>query len=74
MRSDNTTCVSTINHMGTSHSELCNTFTKQLRKFCKEKDNWVSVAYILGKHNPIADSESRKIHREFEWMINSILY
>ena len=30
IRSDNTTCVSAIYHMGTSHSELCNIFTKQL--------------------------------------------
>ena len=73
IRSDNTTCISAINHMGTSHSELCNIFSKQLWEFCIERNNWVSAAYIPGKHNPIADSESRKVHRELEWMINSRL-
>ena len=73
IRSDNTTCVSAINNMTTSHSELCNTFTKQLWEFCIERNNWVSAAYIPGKHNPIADSEFGKVHRELEWMINGRL-
>ena len=70
---DNTTAVSVINRMGTSHSIVCNVIGKNIWEWCVNRNIWVSAAHIPGKCNSIADSESRKGHREFEWMLNTKL-
>ena len=66
MKIDNTTAVSVINRMGTSHSTECNAIGKNIWEWCIDRNIWVSAAHISGKCNPIADSESRKDHRELE--------
>lgn len=68
---DNTTAVSCINNMGTSHSIACNQMTKEIWLFCISRDIWISAAYIPGKENVIADKESRKINLDMEWKIHS---
>jgi len=71
---DNTTAVSSINHMGTSHSHLCNQAATELWIWCIENNIWVSAAHIAGKDNIEADSESRKqTDMSKEWMLNSTL-
>ena len=71
---DNTTAVSVINRMGTSHSAACNAIGKKnIWEWCVNRNIWVSAAHIPGKCNPIADSESRKGHRELELMLNTKL-
>ena len=73
MKIDNTTAVSVINRMGTSHSTECNAIGKNIWEWCFDRNIWVSAAHIRVKCNPIADSESRKGHRELEWMSNTKL-
>ncbi|CAB4040887.1 Hypothetical predicted protein, partial [Paramuricea clavata] len=73
---DNTTAVNVINHLGhlgTSHSDICNNMTKQIWKWCIDKNRWLTVAYIPGKQNLVADYESRRHQRESEWMLNEAL-
>lgn len=70
---DNTTAVSCINKMGTSHSLACNTVTKDIWIFCINKFIWLSAAHIPGKENVIADRESRNINLDTEWKLNSDL-
>lgn len=71
---DNMTAVSAINHMGTSHSLLCNQLASELWSWCIEKNIWLSAAYIPGKDNVIADYESRrKSDMSKEWMLDPIL-
>ena len=41
---DNSTAVSAINHMGTSHSHPCNFMTKEIWEWCLERNIWISVA------------------------------
>lgn len=68
---DNTTAVSAINHMGTSHSQLCNQLACELWEWCIDKHIWLSAAYIPGKDNVIADYESRKqSDMSKEWMLD----
>ena len=64
---DNTSAVSIINNMGTSHSAK----VKQLLEWCIARNIWVSAAHIPGSENFIADFESRRTERASEWMLNS---
>ena len=66
----NTTAVNVINHMGTSHSDSCNSLAKEIWEWCIARDIWVSVAHIPGKQNLVADFESRRKQREREWRLN----
>lgn len=68
--SDNMTAVSCVNKMGTSHSQACNTVTKTIWLFAKERGLWLSAAFIPGKQNVEADEESRKLNLDLEWKID----
>lgn len=68
---DNTTAVNIINNMGTSHSDSCNSIAKEIWEWCIIRDIWLSVAHIPGKHNLIADFESRRNQRESEWKLDN---
>ena len=65
-----TTAVSTINHMGTCHSDVCNTIGKDIWERCIDRNIWISAAHIPGKMNVLADMESRRINLGAEWMLN----
>ena len=67
---DNSTAVSVINHMGTSHSHSCNSMAKKIWEWCIERNIWLSVAHIPGKDNFVADFESRRNQKEAEWMLS----
>ena len=68
---DNTTAVSVINHMGTSHSLSCNDICTSIWQWCSIRNIWLSVAHIPGKENISADRESRrKYNSSSEWMLN----
>ena len=68
---DNTTAVACVPKMGTSHSDKCNTVTKEIWQFCIQLDIWVSAAYVPGNENVEAGEESRKENVDTEWMLNS---
>ena len=69
---DNTTAVNVINHMGTSHSDLCNSVAKKIWEWCIACRIWLSAAHIPGKQNIIADFESRRNQRESEWKLDKL--
>ena len=71
---DNTTAVSWITHMGTSHSDLCNRITKTIWEWCIATHIWISAAHIPGVDNVGADIESRKLRDETEWMLNRSVF
>ena len=70
LRIDNTTAVSTIDHIGTNHSNDCNATSKQIWEWCIAKKIRLSASYIPGKHNVTADVESRRKQNGSEWMRN----
>ncbi len=47
---DNTTAVSCITHMGTSHSDLCNSITKTIWEWCIANHIWLSAAHQVVKY------------------------
>ena len=70
---DNTSAVNIINHMGTSHSDSCNSMAKTIWEWCMYRNIWISIAHIPGKQNLVADFESRRQERETEWMLSKQL-
>ena len=70
LRIDTTTAVSTINHIGTNHSNDCNATGKQIWEWCIAKKIRLSASYIPGKHNVTADVEFRRKQNGSEWMRN----
>ena len=70
LRLDNTTGVSVINHMGTSHSDQCNKLCKTIWEWCIQRHIWISAAHLPGSLNTVADTESRCKNNNLEWMIN----
>ena len=70
LRLDNTTGVSILNHMGTSHSPECNKLCKDIWEWCIKRHIWISAAYLPGALNTIADKESRCKNNNLEWMID----
>ncbi len=70
LRIDNTSAVSIINNMGTSHSEKCNSLAKQVWEWCIERQIWISAADIPGRDNFVADFESRRNEKASEWMLD----
>ena len=67
---DDTTAVSVIYHMGTSHSDSCNSVAKEIWEWCIDHKIWLSAAHIPGKQNLIADFESRRNQRASEWRLD----
>lgn len=74
LMSDNTTAVHNINNMGTIKSKLYNALVKDIWKWAIKKGVWLSAAHIPGKHNILADAESRTKDSSAEWMLNRNLY
>ena len=71
---DNTTAVSCLNQMGTSHSHECNELTQKIWQFCISHNVWITTVHIPGKDNTGADAESRKNRRETEWALNTDIF
>ncbi|GFN81890.1 hypothetical protein PoB_000839600 [Plakobranchus ocellatus] len=70
---DNTTAVAYINKIGTSKSDKLDNIGQQIWQVCTGKHLWLSAAHIPGTQNTIADSESRNINEDAEWMLNESL-
>ena len=67
---DNITAVAYLREMGGSKSKQCNDIARHMWLFAKERDLWLSSAYIKGSLNVIADRRSRSYDRELEWKLN----
>ena len=66
---DNTTIVAAIRHMGTSHSDIINKYTKDVWEWCIERDIWLIPTYVCSWDN-FADLPSRRTYLDGEWMFN----
>ena len=71
---DNTTAVHVVNKMGTSRSSVCNDMAKEIWDFCRENEMFITCAFIPGKENIVADRESRREHKQSEWMLNKAIF
>ena len=73
LRLDSTSVLHCINKMGSQKSEFTNSVAKQLWCWCIPRGIWVSATYIQGCLNEEADSESRNINLDGEWMLHPSL-
>ena len=73
MMIDNKTAVSYINGMG-GRTTLCNKIARQIWMWCKERNVWVSAAYLTSKENEIADKMSRISHNNSEWSLSNEIF
>ena len=71
---DNTTGITYINNMGGTKSALCNSITKEIILWCKERDIWVTACFIAGKDNVKADALSREFNLNLEWSLNDDIF
>ena len=71
---DNITAVTTINQMGTCHSQANNYLAQQIWEWCIVSNVWLTVVHIPGKENTEADRESRLSRREIEWTLQKSLF
>jgi len=67
---DNTTAVSSLAPMGTSHSPSCNNLGRIIWDWCLDHNIWLSTAHIPGELNVLADKESRNTNVGTEWALN----
>ena len=71
---DNTTAVFVVNKMGTTRSPSCNAMAKEIWEYCKGNNMFITCAHIPGIQNVVADRESRKEHKQSEWMLNRNIF
>ena len=70
---DNTTAVSVIKHMGTSHSDDLNKVAKDIWLWAMHREVWLFPVYISSADNP-ADEPSRNIYVDAEWQLNPAIF
>lgn len=71
---DNTTAVAYIRAFGGTTSRVCDQITKNIWQFCIEKDIWLSVSYLPGVENVLADYESRQFDDNKEWQLSTKVF
>ena len=74
LKIDNTTAVAYINKMGGTHSLACNTTARSIWLWAKERDIWLSAAFIPSDHNVVADFHSRCFKENTEWQLNPTIF
>ena len=71
---DNTTAVAYVRNMGGTHSLLCNKLARELWKWCKTRNIWLSATHISGVSNVVADKESRSFDDRTEWKLDPLVF
>ena len=69
---DNTTTVTCINKLGTSHSPKCHSITVAIWEWARANLVHITCAHIPGHENTVADKESRLKNDDTEWMLDKI--
>ena len=70
----NTTIAAYIEKMGGLHSPACNAITLSIWGWAKERNNWLSTAFIPRIENTVADFHSQNFRDNTEWMFNPAVF
>ena len=62
-----------INGLG-GKTPRCNAVARQIWLWCQKHNNWLTATHLPGLLNTHADLESRSIHDNTEWKLNTILF
>ena len=60
--------------MGGTHSKVCNSLTKEFILWCKSRLIWLTACHIAGVDNKKADTLSRDVKEDLEWMLNPSIF
>ena len=74
IRSDNTSAVAHVNHMGGIRSDLSDKIAQQIWHWAISHRIWLSAGYIAGSKNTRADKLSRNFSKSTEWMLNPAVF
>ena len=69
IKSDNTTAVSYVNHLGGCKSIECHKVTREIWEWAIDRNNHLSAEFIAGKENTDADETSRIFDENTEWAL-----
>ena len=58
---DNNTAAAYIDKMGGLHSPCCNEIALSIWHWAKDRNIWLSTAFILGVENTVADFHSQNL-------------
>ena len=67
---DNMNAVHSIRNKGSCRSLSCNDLVKRIWSWAIQNNNWLSISYIPGIENYVADAESRQYELRTEWQLN----
>lgn len=70
IKSDNSTTVAYIKHMGGTKSECCDLVAHRIWDWAYQRNVWLSATHIPGVINTVADEESRNANDRTEWTIH----
>lgn len=71
--SDNSVTVTSLTRMGSNKTAI-NSVVRDIWLFCKDRSLNLTVSYIPGSLNNIADSLSRSFNVELEWKLNPYIF
>ena len=71
---DNMNAVHSIRNMGSCRSLTCNDLVKRIWSWAIQNNKWLSISYIPGVENSVADAESRQHELRTEWQLNPSIF
>jgi len=71
LRVDNTTAISYVNRAGGVQFPHLSKLSKEIWKWCEDKNLWIKASYIPSSENIYADQASRIINIDTEWELSN---
>lgn len=71
---DNMTALAYIRRMGGTRSVRCNELARKIWRWAEQRGIWLTINYIPGKLNTIADAMSRQFQDHLEWSLSSEIF
>lgn len=74
LRVDNTTALAYINKFGSIQHPHLSAISRQIWRWCEERDIFIFASYIASINNCIADAESRVLDPNTEWSLSEKVF
>ena len=74
LQKDNTVALSCILKMGSTKNEILTKYAKRIWEYLLREEIMITVEYLPGALNKIADAESRKGVDRSEWKLNPLIF
>lgn len=70
LRVDNTTALAYINKFGSIQFPLLSDLSREIWRWCEDRNIFIFASYISSMENAIADTESRMVKPDTEWSLS----